>query len=284
LLVLAALAWRHVPGLWLAGVGAAALLLYAGAGICISRTRAAALEALPHRQPEAFSTSGADEAALSEAGRRLAAAREALSRLAGEQAADLRRLHAVLQALTAAVAQNHAQAQRAHALTEEAQKRAGRGAEVASRSIGAMDEISASSSRIATVIAVIDSMAAQTNLLALNAAVEAARAGEHGRGFAVVAAEVRSLAARSASAAKEIKELVENSLRYVKEGEALVEASGVALAELMDAVKQVDGLVGQIAAASQAQSSDLAALEKALARMQTRLQRQEATGAEAPNC
>jgi methyl-accepting chemotaxis protein len=180
---------------------------------------------------------------------------------------SLPRIQARLQELAATAAQTQGRAREAHRLTEEAQKRAGHGAEVASRSIGAMDEISASSRKIATIIAVIDSVAAQTNLLALNAAVEAARAGEHGRGFAVVASEVRSLAIRSASAAKEIKDLVDNSLRYVKEGETLVEASGEALAALMDAVKQVDGLVGQIAAASETQSSGLADLGKALARL-----------------
>jgi methyl-accepting chemotaxis protein len=133
-----------------------------------------------------------------------------------------------------------------------------------------MDGISASSRKIAAIIAVIDSVAAQTNLLALNAAVEAARAGEHGRGFAVVAAEVRNLAVRSAEAAKEIKQLVESSLRHVQEGEALVEASGEALAGLMDAVKQVDGLVGEIASAAEAQASGLAALSKAIGELEAR--------------
>jgi methyl-accepting chemotaxis protein len=130
-----------------------------------------------------------------------------------------------------------------------------------------MAELSASSGRIASIVEVIDSVSAQTNLLALNAAVEAARAGEHGRGFAVVAAEVRNLAVRSADAAKEIKHLVADSQRYVKEGEALVEDSSEALAALMEAVKQVDGLMAQMAAASQAQSTELAQLGKALARL-----------------
>ena len=136
-----------------------------------------------------------------------------------------------------------------------------------------MDGISASSRQIAAIIAVIDSVAAQTNLLALNAAVEAARAGQHGRGFAVVAAEVRNLAVRSAEAAKQIKHLVENSLRHVQEGEALVEASGEALAGLMDTVKQVDGLVGEIAAAAEAQSSGLADLSKAIGNLEAGLRR-----------
>jgi methyl-accepting chemotaxis protein len=57
-----------------------------------------------------------------------------------------------------------------------------------------MQDIAASSRKIADIIGVIDGIAFQTNILALNAAVEAARAGEQGRGFAVVASEVRSLA------------------------------------------------------------------------------------------
>ena len=53
--------------------------------------------------------------------------------------------------------------------------------------VDTMRGIQESSSKIADIIGVIDSIAFQTNILALNAAVEAARAGEQGRGFAVVA-------------------------------------------------------------------------------------------------
>lgn len=57
---------------------------------------------------------------------------------------------------------------------------------------------------IDAVVSLIRSVAGQTNLLALNATIEAARAGSAGRGFAVVAAEVKALAAQTASATDRI--------------------------------------------------------------------------------
>src|SRR6202043_3678909 len=103
------------------------------------------------------------------------------------------------------------------------------------------------------IIGVIDGIAFQTNILALNAAVEAARAGEQGRGFAVVASEVRSLAPRAAAGAKGVKTLIHDSVTRVESGSALVSETGTAIREIVGAVKRVDSIVHEIAAASNEQ-------------------------------
>ncbi len=71
-----------------------------------------------------------------------------------------------------------------------------------------MKSLSAAAGRIGAVLSVISDIARQTNLLALNATIEAARAGDAGRGFAVVAAEVKALAAQTATATHDIGGLV----------------------------------------------------------------------------
>ena len=149
-------------------------------------------------------------------------------------------------------------------LAQQAFTAAERGGNIVSGVVTSMSEITASSSKINDIIGVIDGIAFQTNILALNAAVEAARAGEQGRGFAVVASEVRALAQRSAAAAKEIKELIESSVGIVDAGGQLVSEAGGAMKDIIEAVRHVSALIGEIADASQAQQRDLVQVREAV--------------------
>ena len=130
-----------------------------------------------------------------------------------------------------------------------------------------MQDINASSARIADIIGVIDAIAFQTNILALNAAVEAARAGEQGRGFAVVATEVRALAKRSADAAKEIKQLITASVERVEGGSALADQAGSTMGEIVHAIRRVTDIMGEISAASHEQSAGVAQVGEAVMQM-----------------
>jgi len=136
-----------------------------------------------------------------------------------------------------------------------------------SQVVETMGSINDSAKRVVDIISVIDGIAFQTNILALNAAVEAARAGEQGRGFAVVAAEVRSLAQRSAAAAKEIKALISDSVEKVGVGAKLVDEAGTTMHEIVESVRRVTGIMGEITAASQEQTSGIEQINQAISAM-----------------
>lgn len=180
------------------------------------------------------------------------------------QAESLEQTASSMEEITTTVKQNADNASEANQLVIMASGKAVEGGEVVQDAVRAMQAINDSSKRIVDIISVIDEIAFQTNLLALNASVEAARAGEQGRGFAVVAGEVRTLAGRSATAAQEIKVLIEDSVGKVDEGSLLVERSGVMLQEIVDGIQQVTGIVGEIATASNEQSSGIAQINSAI--------------------
>jgi methyl-accepting chemotaxis protein len=180
-----------------------------------------------------------------------------LSQRTEQTASNLQQTASSMTELTGAVRQSAQAAAQASQLASSASDVARRGGEVVTRMVSTMDEINASSKKIADIIGVIDGIAFQTNILALNAAVEAARAGEQGRGFAVVASEVRSLAHRSAEAAKEIKALIGTSVTKVESGSLLVQGAGTTMNEIVASVQRVADIIGEITAASAEQSGGI---------------------------
>ncbi len=190
-----------------------------------------------------------------------------LSQRTEEQAASLEETSASMEEIAATVKKNAENARHASQFANDTRKVADRGGEVAGAAVSSMSRIEDSSKKISDIIGVIDEIAFQTNLLALNAAVEAARAGEAGRGFAVVAAEVRSLAQRSSQAAKDIKDLIHKSSDQVQEGVELVNQAGTALTEIVQSIKKVAEIVGEIASASAEQSTGIDQISTALSQM-----------------
>jgi len=180
-----------------------------------------------------------------------------LSNRTEQQASALEQTSSSMRELTSTVRRNADNAMQANQLAASASEVAGQGGDVVSRVVHTMQDIDASSRKIVDIISVIDGIAFQTNILALNAAVEAARAGEQGRGFAVVAGEVRTLAQRSASAAKEIKSLIGASVDKVAEGSKLVAQAGTTMEQVVASVRRVTDIMGEITAASHAQSEGI---------------------------
>ncbi|HEY5760275.1 MAG TPA: methyl-accepting chemotaxis protein [Steroidobacter sp.] len=186
-----------------------------------------------------------------------------------EQAASLEETASSMEQMSVTVKRNAEAARETNTLAAKVRVQAEDGGRIVQKTVGAMAEINASSTRMSDIIGVIDEIAFQTNLLALNAAVEAARAGEQGRGFAVVASEVRSLAQRSATAAKEIKTLIAESVSKVQAGTKLVDQSGHTLTEMMASLRKVTDIVAQIAAASEEQAAGVEQVSNAVSQMDT---------------
>jgi methyl-accepting chemotaxis protein-1 (serine sensor receptor) len=204
---------------------------------------------------------------IASATKEIAAGNIDLSSRTEEQASALQETASSMDELTGTVKQNADNARQASSLAANASEIANKGSRVVAQVVGTMGEINQSSAKIADIITIIEGIAFQTNILALNAAVEAARAGEEGRGFAVVAGEVRSLAQRSSAAAKEIKGLIDTSVERVQTGTSLVDEAGRTMNEIIGAVQRVTDIMGEIAAASEEQSSGIEQVARAVTQM-----------------
>ncbi|HVT89667.1 MAG TPA: methyl-accepting chemotaxis protein [Tepidisphaeraceae bacterium] len=205
---------------------------------------------------------GAEQVAS--ASSQVSSAAQSLAQGASEQAASLEETSSSLEEMSSMTKKTSDTAQQASLLSAEAKTSADKGNHSMAKMSRAINEIQKASADTAKIVKTIDEIAFQTNLLALNAAVEAARAGEAGKGFAVVAEEVRSLALRSAEAAKNTSSLIDGSLTSAKNGVTIAQEVEKTLAEIQQSVEKVNGLINEIAAASQEQSQGIGQVNQAV--------------------
>jgi methyl-accepting chemotaxis protein len=204
---------------------------------------------------------------IATASNEIAAGNMDLSARTEGQASSLEETASSMEELTSTVKQNADNARQANTLARSASEVATKGGAIVAQVVDTMGSINNSSRKIVDIIAVIDGIAFQTNILALNAAVEAARAGEQGRGFAVVASEVRNLAQRSAAAAKEIKELISASVANVDDGSRLVNEAGQTMGDIVDSIRRVTDIMGEITSASNEQTIGIEQINMAITQM-----------------
>jgi len=199
-----------------------------------------------------------------------------LSERTEQTASELQATSASLEQVNSTLEHSTDNTRRAAGLATDNAEVARRSGEVIANAVSTMEEVNASSKKIADIIGVIDGIAFQTNILALNAAVEAARAGEQGRGFAVVASEVRSLAQRSAAAAREIKSLITDSVQKIQSGTTVVERAGDEMKVLVDGVGVISTLLGEISHAATEQSGGVRQVSSAVNQLDTLTQQNAA--------
>lgn len=201
---------------------------------------------------------------LVEAVNQIAVGNQNLSQRTSEQASALEEVASTIEEANSSINLNYENSFNASKMSETSSQIAVRGGELVNEAVQSINEVNASAKKIGEITTVINEIAFQTNLLALNAAVEAARAGDQGRGFAVVAGEVRNLAQRAGNAAKEIAHLINDTVGKVENGTEKTYKSGESLKEIIISVKDVAGLIGEIAASSNEQRQGMGQIATAI--------------------
>ncbi|WP_068169953.1 methyl-accepting chemotaxis protein [Neokomagataea thailandica] len=214
-----------------------------------------------------FINSGASE---------VASASSDISRRIDRQAQSIEQSSVALGRVSGMLRDSAESAQKVAEVTDKARETVEHSAQKMQGAVDAMGRIEGGFKEISQVIGLIDDIAFQTNLLALNAGIEAARAGDAGSGFAVVAREVRTLALRSAESARQVKELVSNSGRFVQDGVVQVNDAGVALANILRQVGEINQHVAEIAHASSGQSAAVEEINVAVGEMTQTVQQNAA--------
>lgn len=205
---------------------------------------------------------------------------QALSQGATEQASSVEELAATITEISTQVKANATSAKQANSKVDQVEQEITDSNEKMQELIGAMGEISSSSSKIGKVIKTIEDIAFQTNILALNAAVEAARAGAAGKGFAVVADEVRNLASKSAEAAKSTTALIEGSIKAVENGTHIADTTAKSLMMVVEGARDVAQTVSNITEATNEQATSITQITQGIDQISSVVQTNSATAEE----
>lgn len=211
------------------------------------------------------------------------------------QANEIEQLATAMNEMSATISEVAQHAQMTSEASENSRNNTDHGQQVVQEVISAINalakEVSFASEKITVlkdesisiggILDTIESIAEQTNLLALNAAIEAARAGEQGRGFAVVADEVRTLAARTATATTEIQTMInrlqataEESVHTMNAGVSLAsdgvekaDAAEKSLLEIRQSVLSITDMTHQIASATEEQAAVVQEMDRNLSKV-----------------
>ncbi|MCX6950968.1 MAG: methyl-accepting chemotaxis protein [Verrucomicrobia bacterium] len=254
-------------------LGLGALVMGTAIALFLARSLARPIQEIAVQLNTCSSETISAAAQVSDAGQNLAAG-------ANQQASSLEETSTSLKEMAATTKRNADNAKHANELARTARQAADAGSSDMQAMSLAMTEIKRSSDDIAKIIKTIDEIAFQTNILALNAAVEAARAGEAGMGFAVVAEEVRALAQRSATAAQETADKIEGAIAKTTQGVQISGQVTTRLAEIVEKVRQVDGLIAEVATASREQNHGVQQINDSIGQMDKVVQTNAASAEE----
>jgi methyl-accepting chemotaxis protein len=138
--------------------------------------------------------------------------------------------------------------------------------------------LSENSSRIDSIVKVINDITKRTNLLALNASIIAAQAGEYGKSFGVVADEIRNLSLQTGQSTGEINRIIDEIMtesrlaaesvtatkELVQKGVKLGEETGKALRVILESSQRAMEMTEKIKLTTAEQTSSASLVARSI--------------------